>query len=171
MQPVSLEELKTIEQTLFREARFLNQREPRQWLETLVHPDIHYWLPIEEDRYRNDKRPPPSPDEPGIYNDRYRDLDERVRRLETGLVWMEDPPSRIRYLITNIEAYQGETPDNYQVYSNFFIYRNRRQRDETMLVGGRDDTWVRDGNGLKLLRRRIHLDQRVVLDKNLYIFL
>ena len=160
-----------VEQFYFRESRLMNQRQHRQWLESMVHPDIHYWMPITENRFVKDKRPDPTPEDGGIFNDNYGDLDDRIKRLETGMVWMEDPPSRIRHLVTNIEVYHHDQDDRLTVYSNFHVYRNRRQRDEANLIGGREDTLIRDGEGFKILRRQINLDMRVVLDKNLYVFI
>ena len=169
--PVSRDVLSEVERFYYREARLMNQKRHREWLETMVDPEIHYWLPITEDRFVKDKRPPPSTDDPAVYNDHLEDLDHRIARLETGLVWMEDPPSRIRHLLSNIEAFETEDQAVLLAYSNFHIYRNRRQRDETNLVGGREDLLRRDGDGkLRVYRRKINLDQRVVLDKNLYFF-
>ncbi|MEL0082078.1 MAG: 3-phenylpropionate/cinnamic acid dioxygenase subunit beta [Gammaproteobacteria bacterium] len=168
--PVSMELAYQVEQFYFREARLMNQRKQRQWLETMVHEDVHYWLPITEVRMARDKRPAPTPEDGAIYNDNYGDLDDRIKRLETGLVWMEDPPSKIRHLISNVEVYEADQPDQLCVYSNFHIYRNRRQRDETNLIGGREDVLLREQDGFKILKRKINLDMRVVLDKNLYFF-
>ena len=37
-----------------------------------------------------------------------RRLSARVARLDTGMAWAEDPPSRTRHLIANIEIEAGE---------------------------------------------------------------
>lgn len=170
--PVDLALHHVVSQFYFREARLLNKRQPRVWLETLVDPDVRYWLPVVEDRFAKDQRPPPSPDEPAIYNDTYQDLDKRIARLETGLVWMEDPPSRLRYLVSNIEAYHTAEAELIATFCNVHVYRNRRQREESNHFYGREDVLRRGADGrLRLLRRKIVLDQRVVLDKNLYFFL
>jgi 3-phenylpropionate/cinnamic acid dioxygenase small subunit len=127
---------------------------------------------VVEDRFAKDQRPPPSPDEPAIYNATYKDLENRIARLETGLVWMEDPPSRLRYLVSNIEAYHTAQPELIAAFCNVHVYRNRRQREESNHFYGREDVLRRGADGrLRLLRRKIVLDQRVVLDKNLYFFL
>ena len=36
-------------------------------------------------------------------------LARRVARLATGMAWAEDPPSRTRHLIANIEVEPGES--------------------------------------------------------------
>jgi len=95
----------------------------------------------------------------------------RVKRMDTGLVWFEDPKSVARRLITNIDAEWSAREDEVDVYSTFLVYRNRRQRDETWLVGCREDRLRLTGAGWKLAERTILLDQRVVLDKNLHVFI
>lgn len=170
--PVDLAVHHEIEQFYFREARLHNQRRAREWLDAMVDPDIHYWLPIVEDRFSKDPRPAPTPLDPAVYNDNHTDLVNRIERLETGLVWMEDPPGRVRYLVSNVEAFHTDQPDVFGVYCNVHIYRNRRQRDETHHFYGREDVLRRDSAGaLRIYRRKIVLDQRVVLDKNLYLFM
>ena len=170
--PVDLALHHEVSRLYFREARLLNNRQPRVWLETMVDPDVHYWLPILEDRFSKDQRPAPTPDEPAVYNDNYQDLDHRIARLETGLVWMEDPPSRLRYLVSNVEAYHTADAQLIATFCSVHVYRNRRQREETNHFYGREDVLRRGADGrLRLLRRKVVLDQRVVLDKNLYFFM
>jgi len=169
-EPVSLQVFHAIEQFYYREARLFGEQRYREWLDTMVDRSIHYWLPVFPERYKGDrKEPPPFP--PSIYDDNYADLDERVKRLETNLVWMEDPPSRIRHLISNIEAYHGEKPGEFIVYSNFLVCRNRREHEQTIMVGGREDRLRQDNSTFKLMRREIKLPQRVILDTNLYYFM
>ena len=159
-----------VTQHYYLEARLLQNHEYRQWLETLVAEDIHYWMPVYEQRYIKDKRPAPTPDDMAIYNDDYSEVKMRVERLYTGTVWMEDPPSRIRYLITNIEPFHTEVENELKVYSNFLIIRNRGNGEKTEHAGGREDILRDLGNGFQLARRKINLDARVVMDKNLYFF-
>ena len=33
----------------------------------------------------------------------------RIARLDTGMAWAEDPPSRTRHLVSNVEVKAGET--------------------------------------------------------------
>ena len=159
-----------IEQHYFCEARLLQNADYRTWLKELVAPDIHYWMPIVELRMARDKRPPPTPDDAAIFNDDYDVLTMRVERMYTGQVWMEDPASRIRYTISNVEAFHTERADEFEVYSNFVIHRHRRQDERSVHVGGREDVLRSTASGYQLVRRKINLDARVVQDKNLYFF-
>ena len=167
---VDLVQHHAIERHYFREARLLQNDDYRTWLAELVAPDIHYWMPIVELRMARDKRPAPTPDDAAIFNDNYAVLKMRVERMYTGQVWMEDPPSRIRYIISNVEAYHTERDDEFKVYCNFVIHRHRRQDERSVHVGGREDILRVNADGYQLARRKINLDARVVQDKNLYFF-
>ena len=159
-----------VSQHYYQEATLLQDREFSVWLETFVAKDIHYWMPVTERRYVKDKRPEPSPNEMAIINDDYDELKQRVDRLGTGTVWMENPPSSVRYLITNIQVFHTDTENELVVLSNFVIVRNRAQLEHSEHVGCRRDVLRKVGDGYQLARRKITLDARVTEDKNLYIF-
>ncbi len=168
--PVGLELFHQIEQFYFREARLFNEKRYREWLESMVDREVYYWLPIFEERYRADRKPPPE-FPPAIYDDNYKDLEERIERFETNLIWMEDPPSRIRHLITNLEVYHAANADELETFSNFLVCRNRREHEQTLMIGGREDRLRRHPDGWRLLRRKINVPQRVIMDTNLYYFI
>ncbi len=168
--PVSMELHHEISQFYYREARTLQERRYDDWLQQFVAEDIHYWMPVYEMRLLRDKRPEPTPDDAAIFNDDYGELKQRVARMGTGQVWMEDPPSRIRYMISNIEAYQGANRDEFQVYCNLAVYRHRRQTETTRHLLGREDILRNSADGLRIARRKLNIDARVTQDKNLYFF-
>lgn len=151
----------------FHEARLFNALDYRTWIDTMVHPEIHYWLPIFEERYRSDRRPQPEL-MPAIYDDNLEDLDQRIRQLETHMSRRADPPFRIRHLITNVEAFHSDEPEEFDTLSNFLICRNRREHEQVILVGGREDKLVRKGDAFRLIRRKVIIPQRVILDADLY---
>ncbi|MEA1015736.1 aromatic-ring-hydroxylating dioxygenase subunit beta [Sphingosinicella sp. LY1275] len=151
----------------YKEARLFSAQDYRQWLETMVDRSIVYFLPVFQERYQRDRKPEPE-FPPYIYNDDYDDLDQRVQQLETDLSRRVDPAGRIRHLITNIEVFEGEAESAFTTYSNFLVCRNRREREQTLLVGGREDRLVRMPEGLRLAFRKITIPQRVILDSDLY---
>lgn len=159
-----------VSQHYFHEATLLQDREFSQWLETCVAKDVHYWMPVVERRYVKDKRLEPSPNDMAIFNDNYDELKQRVGRLGTGAVWMENPPSSVRYLITNVQAFHTDHVEELVVLSNFVIVRNRSQLEHSEHVGCRRDVLRKVGDGFQLVSRKITLDARVTEDKNLYIF-
>ncbi|WP_048886453.1 aromatic-ring-hydroxylating dioxygenase subunit beta [Aurantiacibacter atlanticus] len=151
------------------EARLLQDLQYREWFDTVIAEDIHYWMPIFEQRYVRDRRAEPTPNDAAIFNDNYEELSQRVDRLLTGQVWMEDPPSRIRYFVTNVEAYET-APDEFEVFSNVLVHRNRRQTEVYVHTLGREDKMRKTDEGFKVFSRKIIHDARVVQDKNLYFF-
>lgn len=167
----SLELISEIEQTLYREARLLDSERYREWVHMLAE-DLHYHMPGTETRYRRDSTEQVRDlRRMAFYNDSLEDLKKRLARLETGTAWSEDPATRYTHLITNIEVELTDSPDEYRVYSNFYAYRNRNERDQDALIGNREDVWRRTVGGLKLARRLIVLKQNVLLSKSLNIYL
>ena len=171
-----------IEQFLYREARLLDERRLHEWLELLT-DDIHYWMAGRTNRYPKTSKAISILD-PGRYveDDLTRDnevalLDEdkrslvqRVARLDTDMAWAEDPPSRTRHLIANIEVEPGDGAQEVRAYSNFVVYRSRAETEQDFYVGARRDVLRRVGGAWKLARRRVILDQNVLLAKNVSIF-
>ncbi len=168
---MNLELIKTIEQTLYREARLLDQERYKEWVGMLA-DDIHYHMPGIETRYRRDKTDQVHDlTRMAFSNDNLEDLKKRLRRLETGTAWSEDPATRYTHLITNIEVIPTEKEDEVLVYSNFLAYRNRNEKDQDTLIGNREDIWRKTADGYKLAKRLIILKQNVLLSKNLNIYL
>ncbi len=160
-----------IQSFLFKEARMLDEEQFRPWQATLT-DDIHYWLPIRENRFRKDRRPEPTPENSSsVYNDDYTDIEHRIMRFETGLAWIEDPPARVRRVVSNIEAEYTDDDNELNVFSNIILYRNRRQDEEAWFVAARRDRLRMVDGQWKLARRHIVFDQHVVLDENLSVFL
>ena len=93
----------------------------------------------------------------------------RVRKLQTGYSWAEDPPSRTRHLITNVQI-RGERDGGLDVASNFHVYRTRLNSEEDSWIGHREDLLRRDGGAFKIASRRIFLEQTVLLARNLSNF-
>jgi 3-phenylpropionate/cinnamic acid dioxygenase small subunit len=86
------------------------------------------------------------------------------------MAWAEDPPSRTRHLIANIEVVPGDTPSELGVHSNFIVYRSRAETEQDFYVGTRRDALRRVGGGLLISSRKITLDQNVLVAKNVSIF-
>jgi len=163
-----------VERHLIREARLLDEERLRYWYENYLTEDIHYSMPVEVSRYRREKGTPLPGSNPGAgaFNDNYEFLGMRITRLETGLVWMEDPRNAIRRFLTNIDAEYAEDGSGEVIaYSNFMVYRNRRQRDQNITYGNKVDRLRKVDGKWRCCQRTIHMDQRVILDKNVYFFL
>jgi 3-phenylpropionate/cinnamic acid dioxygenase small subunit len=110
------------------------------------------------------------PDELAVMDETKDSLRRRVERLDSGLAWAEDPPSRTRHFISNIEAHPTDSPDEVKVFSNFIMYRTRGEREEDFYVGSREDILRRSADGWQIAYRRVVLDQNVLSAKNVSNF-
>jgi biphenyl 2,3-dioxygenase beta subunit len=74
-------------------------------------------------------------------------------------------------MVSNVRITPTKSPDEYAVKSNFICYRNRLQDEVDIWAGERNDLLRRDQDQvLQIARRKILLDQNVVLSKNLSVF-
>ncbi len=174
--------VREVEQFLYREARLLDERRFHEWLK-LFTDDVRYWMGARTNRYPRSSKAIAilSPnryveddhtreDELSILDETKETLAGRVARLDTGMAWAEDPPSRTRHMITNIEVAPGDTASEIKVYSNFVVYRSRAESEEDFYVGGRQDVLRRVDGAWKIARRKLTLDQNVLSAKNVSIF-
>jgi len=151
------------------ESQVLDEENYEGWFELLT-DDLHYWMPAGETVFRKDE----TPDDPrnmNFYNETLPTLQMRVSRLATGTAWSENPRTRYRHLITNVAVESAEQPHELNVSSNFIVYRNRLEREESWLVGCRQDLLRRVDGRLKIARRKITLDQNSLMSKNLNVYL
>ncbi len=161
-----------IEQFVYYEADLLDSREYHDWLD-LFTDDIHYWMPTRYNRLRREMhREESAPNEMAFFDDNKDSLSRRIVRLDTGMAWAEDPPSRVRHLFTNIRVKPTETADEFEVHANFLLYRTRLEHDVEFFVGAREDILRRvdDGVGWQIARRKVILDQSTLSAKNLSMF-
>ena len=174
--------LREIEQFLYREARLLDNRQFHQWAELLA-DDVRYWMPMRSNIYpanskaiasldeaRQEASELTQPDELAIMDETRDTLLRRIERLDSGLAWAEDPPSRTRHFISNVEVEATDNPNEVKAYSNFIMYRTRGEREEDFYVGSREDVLRRSDGGWLLTYRKIVLDQTVLSAKNVSNF-
>ena len=154
---VSLELHHRITQFLYHEASLLDD-------------DIRYTMRTTVNAQTRDRRKGVQPPTTWIFNDNKDQLERRIARLETGMAWAEEPPSRTRHLISNCQVSETEVPDVFAVRLNYLLYRAQKERDETFYVGMRMDKVRRlPGDEWRLLEREIVLDQAVITSHNLSV--
>jgi len=161
---------------LYREAELLDQRRYRDWLGLLAE-DIRYWMPMRRNvKVGEDEREfTRAQTDINWFDEGKETLSRRVKQIETGIHWAEEPRSRVSHLVSNVQLQGVEPsladPQEVAVTCRFLIYRNRVETETDILVGGREDSLRRNGEGWLLARRKIILDQNVLLSKNLTFFL
>lgn len=160
-----------IEQFLYREARLLDAERYDEWL-ALMTPDIYYWMPGIQARYRADPGDAISPTRMAFYADDLDYLAKRISRAKQVTAWAEDPPTRHFHLIGNVEVEATDKPNEWVVHSLIYNIRHRNEDDEQHLSARREDLIRRCDDGmLRLARRTIKTQQTVLLAKNLNTFL
>ncbi len=158
--------IREVEQFLYREARLLDERRFHEWLQLLT-DDIRYWMGNRTNRYPKSSKAiaildleryveddSTKEDELAILDEDKSTLKARVARLDTGMAWAEDPPSRTRHLIANIEIEAGDTEAEFKVYSNFIVYRSRSETEQDFYVGARRDVLRRVADEWKIASRK-----------------
>lgn len=166
----SLELWHDVQQFLFREARLLDERRFKEWVE-LFADDAVYWAPVLANRVGREARLEVSKyGEAAHFEDDKESLRGRVKRFDTGMAWAETPPSRTRHLVSNVEVEPGRSSDEVRVRSAFLVYRTHLETDEEIYGGARNDFLRSENGGWRIARREIRLDQATILGKNLGIF-
>jgi 3-phenylpropionate/cinnamic acid dioxygenase small subunit len=164
-----------VEEFFYREAELLDERHYEEWLD-LFTDDARYWMPMR----RNVPHDEPEREftragaDVNWFDEGKDTLSRRVRQILTGIHWAEEPPSRICHMISNVQILEetpaGSTPSEVRVKCRFLIYRNRVETETDVLVGKREDGLRRVDGHWKIARRKIVLDQSVLLAKNLTFF-
>ena len=157
-------------QFYIREAWLLDERKFKEWLD-LFTDDVLYFMPRRKNVLRREAQRELTPlGDLAILEEDRRYLEMRVARLDTGMAWAEDPPSRTRHLIGNLEAVRLENGE-VQARTSFLVYRSHLETDHQLLSGCREDVLRKVNGAWKVARRTIVLDANVLLDKNLSVFL
>ena len=111
-----------IENFLYREARLMDEHAYDEWL-SLWTDDALYWVPCNRDDID------PTREVSIIYDNRTR-LEDRVVRIKSGAMYAQEPKSRMRRVVSNVEIEEGENGE-VTVYSNFNLTELRRSRQDT----------------------------------------
>lgn len=158
-----------VSQWLFTEAALLDQRRFNDWL-ALLTQDIRYVVPIRVTKAAGQGTG--FEDSPAHFNDSYFLLEQRVRRLETGYAWAEDPPSRTRHMVTNIQIEPTDRDDEILAKSCLLLHRTRGDiAAPEQLIGERHDRLRRVDGALRLSARTVYLDHTTLPMQNLSVLL
>lgn len=169
---VSPELQQEVEQFLYAEASLLDRRAYRDWYGLLAN-DLRYRMPLRFNRHARERDHEYSrADEACLFDETKSSIDLRIKRLETGMAWAEEPPSRTRHMVTNVRIWPTPEPGELNVSSYLHLYRSRLERQVDQFLAERNDVLRRaDGPfGFVLVAREILLDQSTVLANNLSVF-
>jgi len=153
VRPIDVDLLREVEQFLFLEARLADEGDYDGW-EALWTDDGVYWIPANGDDID------PATQMSILFDNRSR-IALRVRQLKSDKRHAQNPRSRLRRLLGNIELLDGDADPgavdgDVVVGANFFIYESRERG--TTIWGGRSEYRLRrvDG-GWRMARKKVML--------------
>ena len=127
---VSDAEYRAVEAFLYKEARFADEARYADW-EALWADEAVYWVPA-----TTDPEVDPNTRISHIYDNRQR-IATRIKLLQSGHRYSQEPASSMRRLISNIEVEKNER-DEFVVGSNFLLVELSIQaKHETHVWAGR----------------------------------
>ena len=153
---------------LLTEAALLDGNQFREWT-NLLSEELNYVMPVRSTRENFIKTH--FSNEMFHFNENYKSIILRVKRMETDYAWAEDPASRARRFITNVRVSRLED-NRFDVKSYILMTRNRLEAVEYQLLSAeRCDIIEKTDEGLKLVKREIFADSTIIGMKNLQLFL
>lgn len=136
-----------VEKFIYHEARLMDENRYDEWL-ALWDDDALYWVPSNRDDID------PKREVSLIYDDRTR-LGTRIMRLNSGVAYAQDPKSRMRRLVSNIEI-EDSSDGVITASSNFFLAELRRGKQD--IFAGRTIHRLRPVNGsFKMASKKVLL--------------
>jgi 3-phenylpropionate/cinnamic acid dioxygenase small subunit len=159
-----------IEAFLYTEAALLDTRRFTEWL-ALLTEDVRYWMPMRRNVKFGEQERENTREHQDInwFDEGKATLTQRVQQILTGVHWAEEPLSRVCHMVSNVQVVQVALPE-VTVACRFLVYRNRLQDETDLFVGKREDVLRQVDGQWQIARRKILLDQNVLLAKNLTLF-
>jgi 3-phenylpropionate/cinnamic acid dioxygenase small subunit len=137
------------EQFLIHEARLLDERRFREWME-LFTDDGTYWVPAVPDQE--------GPlDQASLFYDDRELMKTRVERLEHPRIHVQTPPSRTAHLIGNTLVEQADEAKGEFVVASTVIMVEYRDEAQRVFAGRQRHRLRRDDAGLRIVQKRVDL--------------
>ncbi len=135
------------EDLLYAEARLLDERRYDEWLGMLAE-DVTYWVPSNGDGID------PNREIALIYDDLAK-IRNRIGRLATGVAHAQNPPSKTRRLVSNVQL--DATEGNAAIVSSAFILYELRRGRERVFAGRCEYRMRREDDRWKIAAKKVVL--------------
>ncbi|MGQ4600339.1 aromatic-ring-hydroxylating dioxygenase subunit beta [Nocardia sp. R6R-6] len=140
-----------------------------EWFD-LLSADFYYHIPVRISRERRSRLGEFS--EHGYHMlETLESIRLRIERLDTEHAWAEEPPSRLRRVISGVEVLEQRSSTDYLVASSFLLFRGRGSLDSDLLAGQRQDLLHVENGRILLGGRTVLLEHTVIPTANLGVFL
>ena len=138
-----------IQQFLIHEARLLDSRRFREWME-LFAEDGTYWVPAVPDQE--------SPfDQASLFYDDRDLMRTRVERLEHPRIHVQTPPSRTAHLVGNVLVEEADEAKGEYVVGSTVIMVEYRDDAQRVFAGQKRHRLRRDGASFRIVQKRVDL--------------
>ena len=138
-----------IEQFLIHEARLLDSRRFREWME-LFAEDGTYWVPA----VPNQESPF---DQASLFYDDRDLMRTRVERLEHPRIHVQTPPSRTAHLVGNVLVEEADEAKGEYVVGSTVIMVEYRDDAQRVFAGQQRHRLRRDGVSFRIVQKRVDL--------------
>ncbi|NRB41309.1 MAG: hypothetical protein HRU20_23025 [Pseudomonadales bacterium] len=176
----NLKTVHQIQQFYYREARMLDERQFQSWIDLLA-PGIEYTMPNRsncgvdiklknKEEILNIDQELSTGLQPHIRDDNLMTLTFRANRPTSGLSMTDNPLTRTRRSISNIEIYK-HGHKTFKVYNNVNMSYSKYEKDNHQYNFQRQDVLQVIDGGLKILQRKIIIEWNVITAPTLAMIL
>ena len=134
---------------LIQEARLLDERRFREWME-LFAEDGTYWVPAVPDQR--------SPfDQASLFYDDRDLMRTRIERLEHPRIHVQTPPSRTAHLVGNVLVESVDEAKGEYVVGSTVIMVEYRDEQQRLFAGRQRHQLRREGASFRIMQKRVDL--------------
>jgi benzoate/toluate 1,2-dioxygenase beta subunit len=138
-----------VEQFLVHEARLLDERRFREWME-LFPEDGTYWVPASPGQE--------SPfDQASLFYDDRDLMRTRVERLEHPRIHVQTPPSRTAHLVGNVVVEEVDAARGEVLVGSTVIMVEYRDEAQRVFAGRQHHRLRREGTSFRIVQKRVDL--------------
>jgi 3-phenylpropionate/cinnamic acid dioxygenase small subunit len=137
------------EEFLIHEARLLDERRFRDWME-LFADDGTYWVPATPEQK--------SPfEEASLFYDDRELMKTRIERLEHPRIHVQTPPSRTAHIVGNLVIEETDQAKGEYVIGSTFIMVEYRDDAQRLFAGRQRHRLRRHGDTFRIVQKRVDL--------------
>src|SRR5215831_16907106 len=137
------------EEFLIQEARLLDERRFRDWME-LFAEDGTYWVPAVPDQES-------SFDQASLFYDDRDLMRTRVERLEHPRIHVQTPPSRTAHLVGNVIVEEADAAKGEVLVGSTVIMVEYRDEVQRVFAGRQRHRLRREGASFRIVQKRVDL--------------
>jgi benzoate/toluate 1,2-dioxygenase beta subunit len=147
--PAAAVERAPLEDFVMHEARLLDERRFRDWME-LFADDGTYWVPAVPDQK--------SPfDQASLFYDDRELMKTRIERLEHPRIHVQTPPSRTAHLVSNVVVEDVDPAKGEFVVGSTLIMVEYRDDAQRIFAGRQHHRLRRHGDSFRIVQKRVDL--------------